>query len=309
MEFLSPQYLSEAFEILDRRGKELKIAAGMTHILRFHTDFPQGLSPSLKAILHIGNLEVLSDIREENQKYGIGSTATLSSLAADSYLARYAPAILDAVLATSTPQIRNRRTVGGEIGWGSFHSPLIVTLMALGAKVRVRFQADTGENNHPGREDSVDLMEFYEGQLERTSSCENKQVTRSPRSKGQHLIMKVAIPDEMLHRGGTFSFFRGLRPKISMENSGVVLAVHGYTHQGVIQSAHMVASGLWLDTLSTKLPLEGVRMGDTYIFEKLYSFCDRYSFDKYRREGPSGAQLGLVVFGLLKEGFSHLMGN
>jgi uncharacterized protein YwgA len=71
----------------------------------------------------------------------------------------------------------------------------------------------------------------------------------------------------------------------------------------------MVASGAWLWTLKARLPLEGVKMSDLYIYEKLYSFCDRYSFDKFRREGPSGSQLGLIVFGLLKEGFTHLLGR
>jgi CO/xanthine dehydrogenase FAD-binding subunit len=306
MEFLNPKYLTEAFDILDKRGSELKVCAGMTHLLRFYTQFPKGLESRYKGVLHIGDLDALSECREEYKRYVVGSTTRIAGLEKDAYLARFAPAILDAAEATSTPQIRNRRTVGGEVGWGSYHSPLIVTLMALEASVRVRFRA---EGSRGGFEDTIELAEFYDGEAERIAEDGTKLITRKAKSGGQNLIMKIVLPEESLHRTGNFNFFKALAPKISTENSGVVLAVSGVAHNGVIQSAQMVASGLWLWTLKARLPLEGVKMNDLYIYEKLYSFCDRYSFDKYRREGPSGNQLGLVMFGLLKEGFTNLLGR
>jgi CO/xanthine dehydrogenase FAD-binding subunit len=306
MEFLSPKYLSETFEILDKRGDHLKLCAGMTHVLRFYTSFPEKLEKKYKGVLHIGDLEALSECREEYKRYVIGATSRIAALTKDTYLSRYAPAILDAARSTSTPQIRNRRTVGGEIGWGAYHSGLIVTLMALEASVRVRCRA---QGDRAGFEETTELCEFYTGDRELVCEDGSKLLTRKAKTESQNLILKIVLPEESLHRTGNFNFFRSLTPKISTENSGVVLAVSGVSHNGVIQSAQMVASGAWLWTLKARLPLEGVKMSDLYIYEKLYSFCDRYSFDKFRREGPSGSQLGLIVFGLLKEGFTHLLGR
>jgi hypothetical protein len=152
-------------------------------------------------------------------------------------------------------------------------------------------------------------MDFYEGSLERVSSHGKKIINRKPKTESQNLLVKVMLSEELIHRPGHFCFFRALHPKISMENPGVVLAVSGHQHNGIIQEAQVVASGGWLWTLKTRLPLEGVRMSDIHIFEKLYAYCDRYSFEKFRREGPSAGQLGLILFGLLKEGFSALLGR
>lgn len=307
MEFLSPRYLADVHEVLDRDESHWKICAGMTHVLRFYSKFPEGLAGHVKGILHVGDMAALSECREELGRYVVGATSRIASLQSDPYLARYAPALIDAAQATSTPQIRNQRTVGGEIAWGSYHSPLIATLLALQAKVRVRWR---GEKGTAGHEDVMELSEFFESQRERVTPGGKKLICRGVKLRSHDLIEKIVLPQEILHRTGSFSFFKALNPKISTENSGVVVAVSGVAQNGVIHSAHMVASGLWMWTLSARLPLEGVRMSDAHIFEKLYAFCDRYSFENVRREeGPSGNQLGLVVFGLLKEGFSGLLGR
>ena len=147
MEFHNPQYLSEAYELLDKRGHELKVCAGMTHVLRFYPSFPKALDKQYKGVQHIGDLEALSECREEYERYVIGATTRIAALERDIYLQRYAPALIDAAQSTSTPQIRNRRTVGGEVAWGSYHSPLVATLMALDASARVRFRA---KGSQPG---------------------------------------------------------------------------------------------------------------------------------------------------------------
>lgn len=306
LEFISPQYLNEVYELLDKRGQELKICAGMTHLLRFYPQFPNEIAGDYKGILHVGHLAALSESREEAGRYIIGATSPIGNFMKDPYIARYAPALVDAAYATSTPQVRNRRTVGGEIAWGSYHSPLISTLLALDAHVRVRYR---GQNGQPGYEENIELNDFYAGKQTRISKSGRQMVNREPKTKSQNLIVKVVLSEEKLHRSGSFSFFRALTPKLSTENSGVVIAVSGVVQNGVIQQARLVASGLWIWTLQERLPIEGIRMSDSALYEKLYSFCDRYSLDSYRREGPSAAQLGMVIFGLLKEGFAGLLGR
>ena len=301
MEFWSPRYLSEAFETMDKVGRNIKICAGMTHLLRFYPQFPEELAGKFDGLMHVGDLTALAESREESGKYSIGSTARISSLVEDSYLARYAAAVREAAALTSTPQIRNRRTVGGEVAWGSYHSPLISALWAMGAKVKVRTRAKKGV---PGQEETLELSEFYKGLHKRTSVDGKEHEARSAVTNGQDLILRFVLP---AHQPGQFSFFRGLVPKIHTENSGVVLSVSGSVQNNVIERARVVASGVWMDAMDEELPLQAVRMNDTYIFEKLYTFCDRYNFDSIRRGGPPGSQLGLIVFGLLKEGFSTLL--
>lgn len=303
MEFLSPKYLTEAYEILDKRPLDLKICAGMTHLLRFYSDFPNQLAGRFKGFLHVGDLEALSECREENGKYTLGSTGTINSITSDPYLARYANVVMEAAQATSTVQIRNRRTIGGEIGWGSFHSPLIAALLAMEAKVRVRTRSKNGE---PGREETFELAQFYDGRQTRESRDGKTLETRKARTTSQDLILKIILPPA---QPGSFSFFKALTPKIHTENSGAVIAVSGAASNGTILHARMVASGMWMWPMEERLPLDGVRMSDTYIYERLYSFCERYNFEGVRRSGPPGNQLGLIVFGLLKEGFSQYLGR
>ncbi len=306
MEFLNPRYLSDAFELMDSRGSGLKICAGLTHLLRFYQSFPLDLETKPSALMHIGRLEALRECREEYRRYVMGATTSITELESDPMLLRYAPALVTAAQATSTPQIRNRRTLGGEVAWGAYHSPIITTLMALEAGIRIRYK---GEKEAQGREEFIAIADLYEGDRERTNSDGKKIICRHAKSESSHLVMKVSLSEEILKRPGAFNFFRSLTPKISTENSGVVLAVSGVQHNGTVLEAHVSASGLWLLPLRLKLPLEGLKLQEHFIYEKLYSFCERSSFEKYRREGPSAPQLGLIVFGLLKEGFAQFLGR
>jgi CO/xanthine dehydrogenase FAD-binding subunit len=303
MEFLSPQYLTEAYEILDKHPGHYKICAGMTHLLRFYPQFPKEVESHYKGFLHVGELAALSECREENGKFTLGSTATIADLASDPLIARYATAVREAADQTSTVQIRNRRTLGGEVAWGSYHSPLITALMALEARITFRRPARANETGH---EETITLSEFYSGVRQRQVAKGKILETRAVRTESTQLILRLLLPP---YQSGSFSFFRKLTPKIQTENSGVVLAVSGKAQNGTIHRCRVVASGLWMKPIEEELPLEGVRMNDASIFERLYTFCEKYPFEQVRRAGPPGGPLGLIVFGLMKEGFSSLLGR
>jgi|GEM_PF-6167825 len=305
MEFLSPKHIADCHEILDGSSDSLVICAGLTHLLRFYSDFPYGPQDSPEGVLHIGDLSALSEIKDEGSRYGIGATAKVCQLENDAFVARFAPAVWDAARLTSTPQIRNQRTLGGEISWGSFHSPLAAALMAFDAQLRVR-RGRNGENR--AREESIDLLDFYEDTIERKNVQGRQLSCRKAKLAPRDLILRICVNQDLLRRPGTFSFFRALTPKISTENSGVVVAVHGVMQGGVLVKAQFVSSGLWMSTLKDELPFEGIKLKPNIFFEKLYHFCERYPFESYRMAGPSARQLGLIVFGLLKEGFSYILG-
>lgn len=308
-QFYNPKYLVEAFDLLDRHSDSVVIAGGMTHLLRFYPDFPRssgGSEDLAEAVLHVGDLLALSECKEEIGKFSLGSTARVSYLAQEDFLARHIPAVWEAAIQTSTPQIRNRRTLGGELVWGSYHSPLITSLLAYDSEVRIRRASTPDVMAH---EESFDLLHFYEESLERELPRGEKLICRKSLIAPRDLVIKVSIPEKHYKQNGHFSFFRSLTPKISTENPGVVVAVRGAIQNGTLLYAKFVASGPWMWTLREDLPLEGTKAKASVLFEKLYQFCDRYSFDSYRREGPSSAQLSLMVFGLLKEGLTPYLAN
>ena len=305
MEFYNPKYYADALEILDRSSDSMVICAGLTHLLRFYQDFPSSLEAQPESILHIGDVQGFSDIKEEHSKFVMGSTTRICDIEKDPFIGQFGAAIWDAAHHTSTPQIRNRRSLGGELAWGSFHSGLIASLMAYDAEIRIRRAVGDYEL---AKEDIMDLCSFYHGLLERKNSRGGGLKCRKTILRPRDLILKIAIGVEQFRRPGSFSFFRMLTPKISTENPGVVVAVKGVSQNGMLVNAQFVASGVWMSTVKESIPLEGTKLKPGIFFEKLYHFCDRYSFESERLSGPSPRQLSLIVFGLLKEGFSQLIG-
>lgn len=305
MEFWSPRYLADALDLLDRSSDSVCICAGLTHLLRFYSQFPDNTPEALDGVIHVGDVPSLNECREETGKYSLGSTARISELEADSFLARHAAAVWDSAKMTSTPQIRNRRSLGGELAWGSLHSPLITSLMAYDAEVRIRRAARSEEMAY---EETLDLMDFYTDNFERSNSAGRRLLTRKACLGPRDLIIKVSIPESSYLKPGHFSFIRALTPKISTENPGVLVAVRGQIQGGSLIRAQFVVSGTWISSCRDEIPLEGVKLKPNEFFEKLYHFCDRYPLENYRLAGPNARQLSIILFGLMKEGFGQFMG-
>lgn len=297
--------MQECLEILDGQSDSIVLCAGMTHLMRFYTEFPEGSSHPPDGVLYLGKVQSLSETREETGKLSIGSTCKLSELETHDFLVRHCPGIWQAAAATSTPQIRNMRTVGGELAWGSFHSPLIASLLAYDAEVRVRRVA---RDSTMAFEETMDLLDFYDGHLTRDNLKGRTLQCRKARLSPRDLVIKVSIPENSFRRPGSFGFFRSLKPKISTENPGLVVAVRGIAQSGSLARAQVVVAGPWIETLKVELPLEGSKLRPNVFFEKLYQFCDRFPFHKARRSGPEADQMGLMIFGLMKDGFAGYMG-
>lgn len=305
MEFKSPKYLADTLDLLDTASDSVVVCAGLTHLLRFYHEFPFGPHDSPESVIHIGDLAGLRECKEEGDRFDLGSTLRISDLVKDQFLGQFGEAIWDAARLTSTPQIRNQRTLGGEVAWGSLHSPLIASLMAFDAQIKIRKAVSKDSR---AREENMKLADFYEDSLERKNSHGSKLVCRKAKLETRDLILKFCIPSYSFRQRGTFSFYRQLSPKISTENPGVVLAVRGVAQNGVLTKAQFVAAGRWIWPLKEEIPLEGSKLQPNIFFEKLFQFCERYPMAKVRRMGPSPKQLSSILFGLMKDGFSNYMG-
>lgn len=130
-ELLMPRTLPEALEMLADRAPEASPLAGGTNLIpdiRAGTHLPGSL-------VNIGSLPELGDIRREDGYAVIGSGVTIAQLLSDALIADYGMVLSQSAAVFANPLIRNRATVGGNLGNASPAADTAPPLLALGAEV------------------------------------------------------------------------------------------------------------------------------------------------------------------------------
>ncbi len=123
--------LPHALEILAAGDPEVRPVAGATDvILRLHAG-------KLKArrLVSIADLPDLSYVQPEPDRIRFGAGTLISDLMAHSEFAAEYPCAVRSAREFASPQIRNRATVGGNIGNASPAADMVPPLIALGAQV------------------------------------------------------------------------------------------------------------------------------------------------------------------------------
>ena len=140
-EFYQPRSVQEALELLGRAPGETRVVAGGTDL------FLQLRRGDIRAayLLDVGGVAELAYIREEPQFIRVGAATLVDDLARSGLLRRYAAALAEAASALGSPQIRNRATIGGNLGRSSPAADCVCALMALGAEVLVQSASGTRE--------------------------------------------------------------------------------------------------------------------------------------------------------------------
>lgn len=129
--FYSPETLQEALSLLaENRGRLL---AGGTDVLPQMRD---GRLPS-RELIDITRLVDLRFIKEENGSIQIGSLTTFDDIVHAPLLIHEAAALVQAARLIGSPQIRNRGTLGGNIGNASPAGDTMPPLLVLNAKVHL----------------------------------------------------------------------------------------------------------------------------------------------------------------------------
>lgn len=126
--------LDHALELLRSGDPEIRPVAGATDVvLRLHAG-------RLKArkLVSIADLPELSFIRAEPDALHFGGGTLLSDLLAHPELCAEYPCAVESLRQFASPQIRNRATVGGNIGNASPAADMVPPLIALGATVTLR---------------------------------------------------------------------------------------------------------------------------------------------------------------------------
>lgn len=142
MNYVKASTVEEAVSLLQRAGSDGLLLAGGTDIMPAMNRVPPARGTT---VIYLGGLEELKGIRETGGALQIGALTTDAQLAADPLVRTWAGALAQAAAASAGPQVRNRATIGGNIGTASPSGDLITALLALGATVQVTGQDGISE--------------------------------------------------------------------------------------------------------------------------------------------------------------------
>lgn len=130
--FLQPETPQEAVAMHAEYGGRALYCAGATDIL---VAAREDETLRKKILIDINGLEQLRSIHEENDMIQIGALCTHAEIAKSDLIRRYCGALSKGCLSVGSPQIRNRGTIGGNIGNASPAADLFGPLALLRANV------------------------------------------------------------------------------------------------------------------------------------------------------------------------------
>lgn len=133
LQVLTPNNINELVNALQQTTSNSKILSGGTDlVISLHRG---EISPDL--IIDITGINELRYIKEENGNVLIGALTTFTEIAKNELIAANAPCLTQVAKSFGSEQIRNRATVGGNIGKASPASDSLPALLALDAKVSI----------------------------------------------------------------------------------------------------------------------------------------------------------------------------
>ncbi|WP_020671211.1 FAD binding domain-containing protein [Amycolatopsis nigrescens] len=204
MDFLRPQSLDEALAVKAARPDAVPIAGGTDVMVELNFDHRR---PA--ALLDLNGVAELAEWSESDRTVRLGAGVPYVRVITE--LGGSLPALAMASRTVGSPQIRNRGTVGGNLGAASPAGDTHPVLLAAGAEVEVA--SVRGSRLIPADE-------FYLG-VKRNALAEDELITavRLPASAGPQQFAKVGTRNAMVI--AVCSFAVALHP----ERSGVGAAV------------------------------------------------------------------------------------
>ena len=132
-EYLLPQSLPEALEMLDKYQGNARVVAGGTDVISQlrHREY------EVDALVDITRIPGLSDIHEEENKIFLGGLVTHAQVASSPIIHEKARLLSDGAVSVGSPQIRNIATVAGNLVSAQPAADTAIPLLALDAKVTI----------------------------------------------------------------------------------------------------------------------------------------------------------------------------
>lgn len=137
MRILRPDTPSQAVALLAEAGPDAQLSAGSTAL---QAEWSLG-KPRPSALIDISGLDGFSGFIMTGSSLRIGAGETLSSILASPVVADSCPLLAEAAKRVGATTIRNRATLGGNIGWRT--GCLLPALLALDAELDVLTQQGT----------------------------------------------------------------------------------------------------------------------------------------------------------------------
>ena len=183
MEVLLPHSLDEALSMKGERPEAIPIAGGTD--LMVELNFGRRRPP---AMIDLSRVSELSGWREENGRVFLGSGLTYAAIIQEMTL--FKP-LLQASRSVGSPQIRNRGTVGGNLGTASPAGDALPVLAAYDAEVVVRSGA-RGER-------SIPWHAFLTGPKKTSLAADELIIgARWPRRRGPGSFSKIGTRNAMV---------------------------------------------------------------------------------------------------------------
>ena len=130
--YFRPELLTEAFKLMANNQGYYLIAGG--------TDLMVKLKEKLikpKAVIDLGALPELKGIVLQDNQIRVGAYVNHTELAESGIIKQFAPALAKAAGLVGSPQIRNKGTVGGNMGNASPAADTVPALMAYEAEINI----------------------------------------------------------------------------------------------------------------------------------------------------------------------------
>lgn len=132
-EVLTPKNIPELTEALKKATTNTKILAGGTDLV---ISLHEGkIEPDL--IIDISGIDEMNYIKEDKENILVGAITTFTEITNSQLIEKYANCLREASDTVGSKQIRNRGTIGGNIGNSSPAGDTLPVLMALEAKVMI----------------------------------------------------------------------------------------------------------------------------------------------------------------------------
>lgn len=211
-DFLAPNSLSSALEIMDQHGYDAKLLAGgqsLIPAMNFRL-----IQPML--LVDLNRITELDFIREtDDGGISIGSLTRQRRLERDAIIERVAPLLHETIPYIAHPQIRNRGTIGGTLAHADPAAELPVIMVALDG--RFRLKGISGER-------WVAARDFFEGIF--TTSLAPEEI-----------LVEVVIPPMKPGTGWSFIEFSRRKGDYALLGVAALLRVD---EAGICQEAKLV---------------------------------------------------------------------
>ncbi len=240
-DFVQPQTMDEALEILSERGQETKVLAGGTDLVRLLK--LGNIDPGL--VMSIDRLQELKKIEStDDGGLNIGALVTMAELARNEQVRKIVPALVKAAGQLGSPLVRNRATIGGNFVNASPCADSAPPCAVMDAVVVL--QSKKGKRR-------LYLHEFMTGP---------GQTTKQP----DEILVQIEIPNPGDHTGSDFQTLSRRKAleitiasstaRVSMDDDGVI------THARVCLGS---VAPTWLLSKGAQTVLEGQKPDDELV--------------------------------------------